>query len=74
MSQTLGNALNSLLQAEDHAAVSADLLDAGVGNLTDADMGKVSAQIQAGQIRKQLAEQSLSLANQMPALLLQLFK
>lgn len=34
----------------------------------------VSAEIQAGQIRKQLAEQSLSLANQMPALLLQLFK
>jgi flagellin len=74
MSQTLGNAINSLQQAEDHATVSADLLDSGVGNMTDADMGKVSAQIQSGQIRQQLATQSLSLANQMPSLLLQLFK
>jgi flagellin-like hook-associated protein FlgL len=74
MGQTLGNALNILQQAQDYATQSADLLNGGIGNLTDADMGKVSARVVALQLQKQLAAQSLALDNHGAGLILQLFK
>ena len=74
MAQSLGNSLNTLRQAEDHATQSTGLLNGEVGNLTDADMGKVSAQLVATQIQQQLAAQSLSIDNKGASLLLQLFK
>src|ERR1019366_10698183 len=74
MAQTLGNAVNSLQQAQDRATQSADDLNLSIGNTTDADMGKVSANLQSLQIRQQLATQTLVLGEQMSDLILQLFK
>jgi flagellin len=42
--------------------------------LVDADLAQESAQLQALQIRQQLGTQSLSIANQAPSALLNLFK
>lgn len=51
-----------------------DALNTGLGALVDANLAQESAQLQALQIRQQLATQSLSLANQAPQTLLSLFK
>ncbi|HSU05265.1 MAG TPA: flagellin [Acetobacteraceae bacterium] len=51
-----------------------DSLNSGLGALVDADLAKESAQLQALQIRQQLATQSLTLANQAPGTLLTLVK
>jgi flagellin len=51
-----------------------DALNAGLGSLVDADLAKEAAQLQSLQIRQQLGTQSLSIANQAPAALLNLFK
>lgn len=51
-----------------------DSLDMGIGNLVDADMAKESAGLQAQQVRQQLATQTLSIANQQPKWVLDLFK
>jgi flagellin len=51
-----------------------DTLQAGIGNLVDADLAKESAQFQALQVRQQLAIRALQIANQQPSILLQLFQ
>jgi flagellin len=51
-----------------------DQLTAGVGNLVDADLAKESARLQALQVQQQLGAQALSIANQAPQVILQLFK
>ena len=51
-----------------------DSLDAGVGNLVDADLAKESARLQALQTKQQLGIQALSIANQSSASLLSLFR
>ena len=51
-----------------------DILKEGVGNLVDADMAQESASLQSLQIKQQLGVQALSIANQRPQQLLQLFK
>jgi flagellin len=48
-------------------------VDAGVGNLVDADMGRESAKLQAAQVQQQLAAQSLAISNAAPQWLLKLF-
>ena len=50
------------------------MLNQGIGNLVDADMAKESAQLQALQVQQQLGAQALSIANQAPQVILQLFK
>ena len=57
-----------------HAVKHQDALEMGLGNLVDADMAKESAKLQAAQIRQQLAVQTLSIANNQPQWLLNLFK
>ncbi|HZH07598.1 MAG TPA: flagellin [Lautropia sp.] len=52
----------------------ADVLEAGVGNLVDADLAKESARLQALQVQQQLGAQALSIANQSPQIVLQLFR
>jgi flagellin len=49
-------------------------IDAGVGNLVDADLAKESANLQALQTKQQLGIQALSIANQSSSVLLGLFK
>ncbi len=51
-----------------------DTIDAGVGNLVDADLAKESAKLQALQTRQQLGVQALSIANQAPQSILSLFQ
>jgi len=51
-----------------------DSLNNGLGTLVDANLAQESAQLQALQIKQQLATQSLSLANQAPSILLKLFQ
>ncbi len=51
-----------------------DSIDTGVGNLVDADMGKESAKLVAGQAKQQLGAQALSVASQSTAYLQSLFR
>ena len=51
-----------------------DTLDAGIGNLVDADLAKESAKLQALQTKQQLGVQALSIANQSSSVLLGLFR
>jgi flagellin len=51
-----------------------DTIDAGVGNLVDADLAKESAKLQALQTKQQLGIQALSIANQSSSILLSLFR
>jgi len=51
-----------------------DALDAGVGNLVDADLAKESAKLQALQTKQQLGVQALSIANSSSSALLGLFR
>ncbi|EZP48671.1 flagellin N-terminal helical domain-containing protein [Sphingomonas sp. RIT328] len=51
-----------------------DTLHSGIGNLVDADLAKESANLQALQVKQQLGTQALSIANQAPQALLQLFR
>ena len=51
-----------------------DTIDAGVGNLVDADLAKESARLQALQVKQQLGVQALSIANQSASTLLGLFR
>jgi flagellin len=51
-----------------------DTIDAGVGNLVDADLAKESAKLTALQTKQQLGVQALSIANQSSSILLGLFR
>ena len=51
-----------------------DTLDAGIGNLVDADLAKESAKLQALQTKQRLGVQALSIANQSSSVLLGLFR
>ncbi len=51
-----------------------DSLDAGVGNLVDADLAKESAKLQSLQTKQQLGVQALSIANQSTGSILSLFR
>ena len=51
-----------------------DSLDAGVGNLVDADLAKESAKLQSLQTKQQLGVQALSIANQASSSILSLFR
>lgn len=51
-----------------------DTLNAGIGNLVDADMAVESARLQALQVKQQLGIQALSIANSSPSITLSLFR
>lgn len=51
-----------------------DSLTGGVGNLVDADLAVESARLQALQVKQQLGTQALSIANQAPQVILDLFR
>jgi flagellin len=71
---TVGAETNYVNNQVSYNSDKIDALNSGVGSLVDADLAKESAQLQALQIRQQLGTQSLSIANQAPAALLNLFK
>ena len=51
-----------------------DSIQAGIGNIVDADMAKESAKLQALQTKQQLGVQALSIANQSTSTVLSLFR
>lgn len=71
---TYGAASNYVTEQQSYNNTKIDALNAGLGALVDADLTKESAQLQALQVRQQLATQSLSIANQAPQSLLKLFQ
>jgi flagellin len=71
---TIGSETNYVNNQVSYPSDKIDALNSGVGSLVDADLAQESAQLQALQIRQQLGTQSLSIANQAPAALLNLFK
>ncbi len=66
-SKSLGSHLTFVMKLQ-------DTLDAGVGNLVDADLAKESAKLQSLQTKQQLGIQALSIANQASSSLLSLFR
>ena len=71
---TLGGYTRSITNQANFTSVLNDATNEGIGNIVDADLAKASAQLQSLQIRQQLGTQSLSIANQAPSALLNLFR
>ena len=77
LNKALGMLGSQLRQINDHNAFlgkMADAIDAGIGNLVDADLAKESARLQALNVKQELGTQSLSIANRQPQQILNLFK
>ena len=70
----LGTGSNSLGTHLTFVGKLQDTLEAGVGNLVDADLAKESARLQALQTTQQLGVQALSIANSSTSILLGLFR
>ena len=70
----LGTGSKSLSSHLTFIAKLQDTVDAGVGNLVDADLAKESAKLQALQTKQQLGIQALSIANQAPQSIVSLFR
>jgi len=70
----LGSQAKQIDSHKDFVSKLTDTLQTGVGNLVDADLAKESAHLQALQVQQQLGTQALSIANQAPQMILQLFK
>ncbi|MDP1913957.1 flagellin [Brevundimonas sp.] len=71
---TLGSNSKSLERQLTFTSKIQDALEAGVGNLVDADLAKESARLTALQTKQQLGVQALSIANQSSSILLGLFR
>ncbi|MFT4075437.1 MAG: flagellin [Asticcacaulis sp.] len=77
LNANLGALGSQAKQIEGHLSFVSKLQDSintGIGNLVDADMAKESSRLQALQVQQQLGTQALSIANQSPQQILQLFK
>jgi flagellin len=70
----LGSSVSRIQSQSNFTGKLIDTLNAGVGNLVDADLAQESAKLQALQIKQQLGVQALSIANQSPQVLLALFR
>ena len=71
---TLGTQSKSLGRQITFVNKLQDAMEAGVGNLVDADLAKESAKLTALQTKQQLGVQALSIANQGSSILLSLFR
>lgn len=69
-----GERQTAFAQIQDQNGKLADSLSTGVGNLVDADLAKEAANLQAAEVRSQLATQSLGMANGRTSWLLTLFR
>ncbi|WP_264211899.1 flagellin [Leisingera thetidis] len=70
----LGADSNRLSDQNDFVSKLTDSLKSGVSTMTDTNMEEASARLKALQTQQQLAVQSLSIANQAPSTLQQLFR
>lgn len=71
---TVGGYIRSVNNQDNFTKVLADATNVGIGAIVDADLAKESARLQSLQIRQQLGTQALSIANQGPSILLNLFR
>ena len=70
----IGTGSKALLNHTNFINKLQDAVDAGVGNIIDADMAKEASRLQATQAKQQLGFQALAIANQGPSNLLGLFR
>jgi len=71
---TLGAASRKIDAQMSFTSKLSDTVEAGIGNLDDADLAKESAKLQALQVKQQLGIQALSIANQAPQSIMSLFR
>ncbi len=71
---TLGAQSKALEVQKTFLGKLSDSIEAGIGNLVDADLAKESARLQALQVKQQLGAQALSIANQAPSIVLSFFR
>ena len=70
----IGTGSKALLNHTNFINKLQDAVDAGVGNIIDADMAKEASRLQSTQAKQQLGFQALAIANQGPSNLLGLFR
>jgi len=70
----LGSSSKQISIQNDFIAKLIDTLNAGIGNLVDADLAIESAKLQSLQVKQQLGVQALSIANSAPGIALSLFR
>jgi len=70
----LGTSSKSLSNHATFISKLQDSIEAGIGNIVDADLAKESAKLQALQTKQQLGVQALSIANQSTSTVLSLFR
>lgn len=71
---TLGAQAKALEVQKTFLGKLSDSIEAGIGNLVDADLAKESARLQALQVKQQLGAQALSIANSAPSIVLSFFR
>lgn len=71
---SLGSNFRALEQQTRYLEILKDATETGLGNIVDADMARASAKLTSSQVRKELAAQTLSIANQSPEVFLGLFE
>jgi flagellin len=71
---TLGAQSKALTVQKTFLGKLSDSIEAGIGNLVDADLAKESARLQALQVKQQLGAQALSIANAAPSIVLSFFR
>lgn len=71
---TLGAQAKALEVQKSFLGKLSDSIEAGIGNLVDADLAKESARLQALQVKQQLGAQALSIANSAPSIVLSFFR
>jgi flagellin len=71
---TLGAQAKALDVQKSFLGKLSDSIEAGIGNLVDADLAKESARLQSLQVKQQLGAQALSIANSAPSIVLSFFR
>ena len=71
---SLGSNFRALEQPTEYLEILKDVTETGLGNIVDADMARASAKLTSSQVQKELAAQTVSVANQNPQIFLGLFE
>lgn len=74
MANVSGAQTNFITNQQTYNSSKIDSLNTGLGSLVDADLAAESAQLTSLQIKQQLGQQALSIANQAPSGLISLFR
>ena len=71
---SLGSNFRALEQQMEYLEILKDVTETGLGNIVDADKARASAKLTSPQVQKELAAQTVSIANQNPPIFLGLFE